>query len=157
MQRVIDLRSCDGTMWTPVFSLETEGLGDFTQCRYMTTVNLCAHDYQCNFNTFPRAKKSVQEQVQEYPEAEAAGNIVSRCCAHQHPCRRLRRHLKVTAGLTLCPQLTIRTGSSVCLSGWLWITSHQHRHLEPPRQRSDRRALGTARAKDMTSTVYTAS
>ena len=46
VQRVIDLRSCDGTMWTPVFSLETEGLCNFTQCRDMTTVNLCAHDYR---------------------------------------------------------------------------------------------------------------
>ena len=54
LQRVIDLRSCDGTMWTPVFSLETEGLCDFTQCRDMTTVNLCAHDYPCN-STHSRA------------------------------------------------------------------------------------------------------
>ena len=54
MQRAVDLRSCDGTMWTPLFSLETEGLCDFTQCRDMTTVNLCAHDYPCN-STHSRA------------------------------------------------------------------------------------------------------
>ena len=54
MQRAVDLRSCDGTMWTPLFSLETEGLCDFTQCRDMTTVNLCALDYPCN-STHSRA------------------------------------------------------------------------------------------------------
>ena len=31
-----------------------------------------------------------------------------------------------------------------CLARCLWITSHQHRHLEPPQQRSDRQASGTA-------------
>ena len=45
-----------------------------------------------------------------------------RCCAHQHPCRRLRRRLKVTAGLTLCPKLTIRTGRSVCLLA-VWLAA----------------------------------
>ena len=31
-----------------------------------------------------------------------------------------------------------------CLARCLWITSHQHRHLEPPQQRGDRQASGTA-------------
>ena len=45
-----------------------------------------------------------------------------RCRAHQHPCRRLRRRLKVTAGLTLCPKLTIRTGRSACLLA-VWLAA----------------------------------
>ena len=31
-----------------------------------------------------------------------------------------------------------------CLARCLWISSHQHRDLEPPQQRSDRQASGTA-------------
>ena len=56
-------------MWTPLFSLETEGLCDFTQCRDMTTVNLCAHDYPCN-STHSRAKKNSEKKNSEKKNSE---------------------------------------------------------------------------------------